>query len=65
MSRFKAGDKVQFARVFLYKGIFVTPANPKQVVKVHDGAETTYDVQFLDAEGNPHVIEKVTDEDLA
>ena len=65
MSRFKPGDRVQFARVFMHKGMFVTPANPKQVQGVKEAAgEAAYDVQFLDAEGNPHVIENVRESEL-
>lgn len=65
MSRFHPGDRVQFARVFMHKGMFVTPANPKKVEKVKEGQTgTLYDVVFLDAEGNPHVIENVREEEL-
>jgi hypothetical protein len=65
VSLFKPGDPVQFARVFLHKGIFVTPANPKQVRGVREEAGgAKYDVTFLDAEGNPHVIEGVQESDL-
>lgn len=66
MSRFRAGDAVTFARVFLHKGIFVTSRTPAKVQAVREpGAESEYDVVFLDAEGNPHVVERVREEDLA
>ncbi|MCE9584009.1 MAG: hypothetical protein K8T20_16110 [Planctomycetes bacterium] len=66
MSTFKPGDPVQFGYVRMHKGIFVTPNSPKQVkaVKESPGGVTKYDVQFLDAEGNPHVIENVPESDL-
>ncbi|KAF0243821.1 MAG: hypothetical protein FD180_3037 [Planctomycetota bacterium] len=66
MSRFKAGDSVQFNRIFMHKGIFVTQRNPTKVKAVREaaGAEAEYDVVFLDAEGNPHVVEKVKEADL-
>lgn len=65
MSAFKAGDSVTFARIFMHTGIFVTSRNPTKVKAVREtpgGAE--YDVIFLDAEGNPHVVEKVKESDL-
>jgi hypothetical protein len=67
MSRFKVGEPVQFVSVRMHKGIFVTPANPKQVksVKEEAGKEAVYEVQFLDAEGNPHVIPGVKESELA
>lgn len=66
MSRFRAGDAVTFPRVFLHKGIFVTSRNPAKVQAVREsGAGAEYDVVFLDAEGNPHLVEKVKEEDLA
>ena len=66
MSRFKAGDSVQFNRIFMHKGIFVTQRNPTKVKAVREVAsgEAEYDVVFLDAEGNPHVVEKVKEADL-
>ena len=68
MSLFKPGERVQFGYVRMHKGIFVTPNSPKQVKAVKEatvsGGETRYDVQFLDAEGNPHVIENVPEKEL-
>ncbi len=67
MSLFKAGDSVTFARIFMHKGIFVTSRNPTKVKAVREsaGGGAEYDVMFLDAEGNPHVVEKVKESDLA
>ncbi len=65
MSAFKAGDSVAFARIFMHKGIFVTSRNPTKVKAVREAAGgAEYDVIFLDAEGNPHVVEKVKESDL-
>ena len=66
MSRFRPGDRVRFPHVRLHKGIFVTPNSPLEVRKVTEGPgeETTCDVVFLDAEGNPHVIEGVKETEL-
>lgn len=65
MSQFRAGQHVQFAKgVFLWKGMFVAAHTPKQVYKVKEGTPATYDVVFLDAEGQPHVIENVAEAEL-
>lgn len=66
MSLFKAGDSVAFARVFMHKGIFVTTRNPAKVKAAREaaGGGAEYDVMFLDAEGNPHVVEKVKESEL-
>ncbi|NUN50601.1 MAG: hypothetical protein HUU15_17455 [Candidatus Brocadiae bacterium] len=67
MSRFRPGEAVNFTRVFLFKGMFVTDRSVKKVQAVKPGADgkDVYDIVFLDAEGNPHVIPAVPAEDLA
>ena len=59
------GDAVQFQGVRMHKGIFVTAMSPKKVQAVKEAnGQARYDVQFLDAEGNPHVIENVPEGEI-
>lgn len=61
-----AGQRVRYAKgPFLHLGIFILPSTVITVQKVRaEGALRTYDIQFLDKESQPHLIEGVKEAEL-
>ncbi len=64
MNRYQPGDRAKLMKgTFLHRGIIVRNGSPVTVLAAH--ADGRYDVEYRDAENQPHCMEGVGEAELA